>query len=231
MVAVLLHIVGTDVVPEVVTTAHKVGHIKVEHIALTGAIEVVENTEPFIRANLHTAGTQRRKPGAEFGTDSGKVHSCFLDVLFDNGNGDVLFLHNAIAANGQIQQHFVVFLPVLVLLVTLHGHQHRLFKVPAVHAVVVDGDLRAGTGIKAVQNCRVVKEHQLLIVQGCNLVVNIREPVDLGILVAGTEDTVFPDAVNRDKVLYLARDAVLFLFLCKKPFDRFQHIGVIPPSS
>ena len=230
MVAVLLHIVGTDVVPEVVTTAHKVGHIKVEHIALTGAIEVVENTESFIRADLHTAGTQRRKPGAEFGTDSGKVHSCFLDVLFDNGNGDVLFLHNAIAANGQIQQHFVMFLPVLILLVTLHGHQHRLFKVPAVHAVVVDGDLRAGTGIKAVQNCRVVKEHQLLIVQGCNLVVNIREPVDLGILVAGTEDTVFPDAVNGDQVLHLTRDAVLFLFLCKKPFHRFQHIGVIPPS-
>ena len=226
MIAVLLHIVGANIVPEVVTTVHGVGDIELEDIAFTGAKEVVQDTKPFVRIHFRASGTQGSKPGAKLRADSGEVQSCLLDVFLDHGDGDIFLLHGAVAANGFIQEHIVELLTVFVLCITLHRHQHGFLKIPAIHTMVVDGDFCTAAGIQTIEDRRVVKEHPLFIVRRCHLIVDIRKTIGFGILVSGTKNAVLPDAVDGDQILHLSGNAVRFLFLYQQFLDRFQHIWV-----
>ena len=53
---------------------------------------------------------------------TGKIGAGFLNILFGNGYGDILFLYNAVRSRGFVKQHLIVFLAVHITGIAAHRH-------------------------------------------------------------------------------------------------------------
>ncbi|CAN4026809.1 Cell division protein ZapA, partial [Dysosmobacter welbionis] len=113
--------------------------------------EVVQDTQALGGVQLHALGAKGRKVGNEVGSHTRKIGAGLLNILLHHGDGDILFLHNAVGSGGFIQQHLVIFPPVLIPEIPLHGHEDGRFKVGLIHTAVIDGDFRHRTGIQGIE--------------------------------------------------------------------------------
>ena len=148
VVGMLFDAVRTNVIPKAVAFTHIVLQVKGEGIFLTGAIEVVEDTQALQCRQLCTAGAQRREVLHKICPNSCKIGTGFLNVLLGHGDGDILLLQDPVGIHGLVQQHFVVFLPVLVQPVGLQRHEDGVFKVRTLQVMVVHRDLGGGSAVQ-----------------------------------------------------------------------------------
>ena len=229
IVAVLFHAVRADIVAEVVSLFHHVPRVKVKVHFFTGAVEVVQNAQPFRCVHGCAFGAERGEVGDEVCADTGEIGAGFLNILFCCGNCDILLLHNAIRAGRLIQQHLVVFLAVLVQSVPAQGHKDGILKIRLVHSAVVDSDFSDSSAVKAVQEFGVGQKHTLLILARRHLIVDVRKAEGLRKLIPDLENPVRPDTAYGDHILHLAGNAVLFLVLLDADFQRFNHWLSFPP--
>ena len=229
MIRRALYAVRADVVTEIMPQTRLPVHIKRECRLITGAIKVVENAQPLNGVQGHTLGTQVCEMGGQIRSDSRKICPCFLDVLLGHGDGNILFLCNAVCSGRLVQEHIVIFFAVLIQPVLLHGHQDGFLKIRPVQSVVIDGDLRGSSAVQAVQKLRVCQEHALFILTACHQIVDVRESEGLRELIPNLENAIRPDVLDRNKVLYFSRNLKLFLVLCKDRFDTLNHCACRPP--
>ena len=117
---------------------------------------------------------------------------------------------------GLVHEHLVILLAVHIPLIPAQGHEDGLLKVHAVEAAVVDRDLGGCSGVQTVQQLGISQKHGLLIRAAGHKIVDVREAVHLGKLVAHQKDAVRPDALDGDHILHPARDAVFFLVLLQQ---------------
>ena len=167
--------------------------------------------------------------GRQIRTDSGEIRSRFLNVFLTHGDGHILFLCDAVCSSCLIQEHIVVLHAVTVQSVTLHRHENGILKIRLVQPMVVDRDLRGCTAIQTIQKLRVGQEHAFLILSACHHIVDVAELVGLGKLVSYLKDTVRPNALDRDQILYLFRHHELLFILRQDCFDAFNHCLCRPP--
>ena len=81
---------------------------------LAHTVEIVKDTQSFIGFQFHAFTAEPAEVGNQIRTDTGKLVSCVLHILFIDRNGHILILHDGIGTRGLFKQNFVVFLPVLV---------------------------------------------------------------------------------------------------------------------
>ena len=228
IVAVFLDPVRADIVLEAVAPLHHLAGVENKLGFFALAVEVVQDTQALGGVQLHALGTQGRKVGNEVGSHAGKVGAGLLDVLLYHGDGDILFLHNAVGSGGFIQQHLVILPTVLVPEIPLYGHEDGCFKVCLVQAAVVDGDFRHRAGVQGIEQLRVGEKHGFLVLPAGYQVVDVRKAVGFGEAVAGQKNAVRPDTADGDHILHLPGDGVSLLFLLGHGFDGLNHAW--PPS-
>ena len=228
IVAVFLDPVRADIVLEAVAPLHHLTGIENKLGFLALAVEVVQDTQALGGVQLHALGAKGRKVGNEVGSHTRKIGAGLLNILLHHGDGDILFLHNAVGSGGFIQQHLVIFPPVLIPEIPLHGHEDGRFKVGLIHTAVIDGDFRHRTGIQGIEQLRIGEKHGFLILPAGHQIVDVAEFIGFGELVPHKEDAVRPDTADWDHILHLPGDGVTLLFLLRHGFDGLNHAW--PPS-
>ena len=151
IVARELHRVRADEILEVVSLSAGFLDVEAELRFFTGAVEVVENAEPFIRLQLHALTAEPSEVGNQVGTHTGKIVSRFLDILLAHRNGDIFLLNDRVRTGRLFKEHPIVLLTVLVKSIALQGEKNGFLKVCTVQTAVVNGDLGGCTAVKAVE--------------------------------------------------------------------------------
>ena len=228
IVAVFLDPVRADIVLEAVAPLHHLTGIENKLGFLALAVEVVQDTQALGGVQLHALGAKGRKVGNQVGSHTRKIGAGLLNILLHHGDGDILFLHNAVGSGGFIQQHLVIFPPVLIPEIPLHGHEDGRFKVGLIHTAVIDGDFRHRAGIQGIEQLRVGEEHGFLVLAAGHQIVDVAEFIGFGELVPHKKNAVRPDTADGDHILHLPGDGVTLLFLLRHGFDGLNHAW--PPS-
>ena len=228
IVALFFDPVRADIVLEAVAPLHHLAGIEHKLGFLALAVEVVQDTQALGGVQLHALGAKGRKVGNQVGSHTRKIGAGLLNILLHHGDGDILFLHNAVGSGGFIQQHLVILPSVLVPEVPLYGHEDGRFKVCFVQAAVVDGDFRHRAGIQGIEQLRVGEEHGFLILPAGHQIVDVAEFIGFGELVPHKKNAVRPDTADGDHILHLPGDGVTLLFLLGHGFDGLNHAW--PPS-
>ena len=228
IVAVFLDPIRADIVLKAVAPFHHLAGVEHKLGFLASAVEVVQDTQAFGGVQLHALGAKGRKMGNQVGSHTGKVGAGLLDVLLHHGDGDILLLGNAVGSGGLVQQHLVIFPPVLIPEIPLHGHEDGRFKGGLIHTAVIDGDFRHRAGIQGIEQLRVGEEHGFLILPAGHQIVDVAEFIGFGELVPHKKNAVRPDTADGDHILHLPGDGVAFLFLLGHGFDGLNHAW--PPS-
>ena len=217
------HGIRADVVPETVTLPGRVPQREAELIFFSPTVEAVENLQPF--HGVH--GTAGRAKGGEVGRKvrfhTGKEAPGGIHILFADGNCQKFLLDNAVAIGGLVQKHLVVFLPVVVQAIPLHGHEDGLFKVDLAHLMVEDGDFGGSSAIQTVDKGRVAPEHLFLVRLRSHLIIDVREAEGFCVPSTGEENPVLPDFLNGDHILDTARNDIFLLVLSHQSTNGFHH--------
>ena len=229
MIRRALYAVRADVVTEIMPQTRLPVHIKRECRLFTGAIKVVENAQPLNGVQGYTLGTQICEMGGQIRSNSRKICPCFLNVLLGHGNGNILFLRDAVCSGRFVQEHIVILFAVFIQPVLLHGHQDGFLKIRSIQSVVVDGDLRGSSAVQAVQKLRVCQEHTLFILPARHQIVDVRESEGFRELIPNLKNAIRPDVLDWNKILHLSRNLKLLLVLCKDRFDALNHCAWKPP--
>ena len=223
IVAVPFHGIRADVVPEAVPLPGRIPEREAELIFFALAVETVEDLQPFHGVHGAAGGAKGGKVGRKVCFHTGEETPGGIYILFTDGDGDELLLDNTIAIGGLVQKHLVVFLPVVVQAVPLHGHENGLLEVDLAHAVVEDGDFGGGSAVQAVDDGAIAPKHLLLVRLRCHLIVNIREAEAFRVPPAGEENPVLPDFLNGDHVLDTPGNDIFLPVLSHQSTNGFHH--------
>ena len=163
IVAVPFHGIRADVVPEAVALPGRVPQREAELIFFSPAVEAVENLQPFYGIHGTAGGAKGSEVRGQVCFHTGKEAPGGIHILFADGNCQKFLLDNTVAIGGLVQKHLIVFLPVVVQAIPLHGHEDGLFKVDLAHLMVEDGDFSGSSAIQTVDKGRVAPEHLFLV--------------------------------------------------------------------
>ena len=189
-------------------------NVKAEGGFFAHTVEVVEDTKPLVRFKLHAFAAEPAEMCNQICAHTSKVCSCVLHIFLIDRDRHILILHDSVCSSSLFEQHFIVFLTVLVQLISRLWNQDCFLKVQSIQAAIVDCDFCRCAGIKRIKQLRVFKEHRFLILTACYGVVYIRKLKGLGKLVLShLKDTVIIDGGNGDHILNALRHDKLFLVL------------------
>ena len=175
MPALELHAVGADIVLKVVTALHGRFQVKVKILLLAATEKVVEYAQAVIDRQFTQTGGNLTVACGKVAAYTVEKGSCFLDILFLHGNGDVLFLDDVMALCGLVQQICIVFGTVAVPAVLHHRHQNGAAKGVFIQAAVINADFRFRVGFQRVEYIAVSHKHFQLVVAGGDGIVNIKK--------------------------------------------------------
>ena len=223
IVAVPLDGIRADVVPEAVTLPGRVPQREAELIFFSPAVEAVKNLQPFHGIHGAAGGAKGSEVRGQVCFHTGKEAPGGIHILFADGNCQKFLLDNTVAIGGLVQKHLVVFLPVVVQAVPLHGHEDGLLKVDLAHTVVEDSDFGGGSAVQAVDDGAIAPKHLLLVRLRCHLIVNIREAEAFRVPPAGEENPVLPYFLNGDHVLNTPGNDILLPILPHQSANGFHH--------
>jgi len=223
IVAVPLDGIRTDVVPEAVALAGRIPQREVELIFLSAAVEAVENLQPFHGVHGAAGGAKGSEVRGQVCFHTGKEAPGSIHILFADGNGQKFLLDNAVAIGGLVQKHLIVFLPVVVQAIPLHGHEDGFFKVDLAHFMVEDGDFGGSSAIQTVDKGRVTPEHLFFVRFRGHLIIDVRKAEGFCVPSAGEKNPVLPDLLNGDHILDTARDHILLPVLPQKITNGFHQ--------
>ena len=140
---------------------------------------------------------------SQFCANALEAAACFFNVSLIDRNGNILVLYNAAGAHRFVQHHLIVFLTVMIQAVMRHGQKNILFKIRAVQAAVVYGNLCCCSGFQCVNQRRISLEHGFLICRMGYGIIDIRKLKGLGKLCfSNLKNAIRPDCLNRDYILH-----------------------------
>ena len=223
IVAVPFHGIRADVVPEAMTLPGRVPQREAELIFLSPTVEAMENLQPFHGIHGTASGAKDSEVGRKVRFHPGKETPGGIHVLFADGNCQKLLLDNAVAIGGLVQKHLVVFLPVVVQTVPLHGHEDGLFKVDLAHLMVKDGDFGGSSAIQTVDKGRVAPEHLLLVRLRGHLIIDVRKAEGFCVPSTSEENPVLPDFLNGDHILDTPGNDIFLPVLSHQSTNGFHH--------
>ena len=211
MVCLEAQSIRADIVPEIVSLPHGIAQVKVELFFLTGAEEIVKDTQTLLIIQRTRTALQPAEVLAKVGIDPMEEGAGLLDALPCNGHGDVLILDQVIALGCLVGHDPVVLSAVAIQIIPTLPHQNIALKVRAIQPPVVDGDLRSGVCGQTVQHTAVSREHIPLILMGGQRVVDVRKPPCAAVFTAAhLPDSVPIDLLNGDGLLDAVGDAEVF---------------------
>ena len=156
---------------------------------------------------------------SQIGRDTGEIGSRFLDIFFDDRNGQIFLLNNAVCVACLIKQNIVVFLTVAVKLITVFRNKDFLFKVHLVDTAIVDCKLCGSTAVKTVEQLGIAEKHRFFILLAGNKVIDIGETKGLCKLIADLKNTVLPNGCNGDIIVNRFRGGIFFFILFEHCFE------------
>ena len=218
-----LHGIRADVVPEAVTLPGRVPQRETELIFFSPAVEAVENLQPLHGIHGSAGGAKGSEVGRKVCFHTGKEAPGGIHILFADGNCQKFLLDNAVAIGGLVQKHLVVFLPVVVQAVPLHGHEDGLFKVDLAHLMVEDGDFGGSSAIQTVDEGRVAPEHLFFVRLRGHLIIDVREAEGFCVPPTGEENSVLPDFLNGDHILDTPGNDIFLPVLSHQSTNGFHH--------
>ena len=159
-----LQAVRTDSILEGMPFPHTVPEVDAEPILLSGAVEIMEDSQPFHGIQLLTVGVQTVEVGSHIMHGPVKKRPGLLRAFAVDREGDIPLLHHAVGSvGGLVQKHGVVLRPVSVQMIVPARDEDLLFHIFPCDTLVVDGDLGSGPGIQCIEQFGVVQEHRRLV--------------------------------------------------------------------
>ena len=196
-----------DGVAEVV--AAPLGGLQVEGEGgfLPYAEEVMEQPQTLVEGDFPYAGIHTTEASGQVSSHAGEEGAGLLDTVLGNGHGDVLLLHQIVAAAGLVQQNVVVLAAHVVAAILPVGHQEVSAELLPVQLPVYQRQLDTCVDGQAVENAAVAQKQLHLFLWRGYGVIDIKKTPGLGKPAAYTKDTVFIDALDGDGLLHAAWDA------------------------
>ena len=210
---------------------HGIAEIKAEMLFLTGAEEIMEDTQPILVVQRLCAALQPSEVFAEIGVYPVKKGAGLIHVLPSHRNRDVLVLNQIVALCGLVGQDAVVLPAVTVQTVPSLPHQDTALEVRAVETPVVDGDFGSGIRWQAIQCAAIGRKHISLILMGGQCIVDVCEAPCAAELAAGLPDAVPIDLLDGDGLLDAARDSEPLALTSVCGNQRFNHRCFSPSRS
>ena len=127
--------------------------------------------------------------------------------MLGNGHGDVLLLHQIVAAAGLVQQNAVVLAAHIVAAILPVGHQEIPAELLPVELAVHQRQLNTRVDGQAVEDAAVAQKQLHLFLWRGYGVIDIKKTPGLGKPAAYTKDTVFIDALDGNGLLHTARNS------------------------
>ena len=132
MVCLEAQSIRADIVPEIVSLPHGIAQVKVELFFLTGAEEIVKDTQTLLIIQRTRTALQPAEVLAKVGIDPMEEGAGLLDALPRNGHGDVLILDQVIALGCLVGHDSVVLSAVAIQIISTLPHQNTALKVRAI---------------------------------------------------------------------------------------------------
>ena len=85
--------------------------------------EVMEQAQALVEGDFPYTRIHAAQASGQVGAHAGEEGASLLDTVLGNGHGDVLLLHQIVAAAGLVQQNVVVFAAHVVAAILPVGHQ------------------------------------------------------------------------------------------------------------
>ena len=147
-----------DGVAEVV--APPLGGLQVEGKSrfLPYAEEVMEQPQALVEGDFPYTGIHAAQASGQVGADTGEEGAGLLDAALGHGHGDVLLLHQIVAAGGLVQQNAVVLAAHIVAAILPVGHQEVSAELLPVELSVHQRQLDARVNGQTVEDAAVAQE-------------------------------------------------------------------------
>ena len=213
------HRIRTDMVLKAVPQFCGRFQIKTEMTFLSGPVKAVQYMEFFLCVQFLALGTQVAEMGNQPVSGTQEIIPCVLHVFPVYRDRHIQLPDHAVGSHCLFHKHVVDFLPVLIQTVILLRDKDCLFQFLFVQPADNDSQLGGRSAVKEVKDIGILQKHRFLIFLRRHFKVNVCKPVCLRILVFSYQkDPVFPDRLDRDRLLYALRDLKLLLVL---PHDGF----------
>ena len=125
---------------------------------LPHAEEVVEQPQALVEGDFPYAGIHAAQASGQVSSHAGEEGASLLDAALGHRHGDVLLLHQIVAAAGLVQQNVVVLAAHIVAAILPVGHQEIPAELLPVELAVHQRQLNACVYGQAVENAAVAQE-------------------------------------------------------------------------
>ena len=173
---------------------------------LSYAEEVMEQPQALVEGDFTDAGIHAAEASGQVSSHAGEEGAGLLDAALGHGHGDVLLLHQIVAAAGLVQQNVVVLAAHIVAAILPVGHQEVSAKLLPVKLAVHQRQFDPRVNGQAVKDAAVAQKQLHLLFRRGHGVIDIKKAPGLGKPAAHTKDTVFIDALDGDGLLHAAWD-------------------------
>ena len=169
--------------------------------------EVMEQAQTLVEGDFPYAGIHAAQASGQVGSHAGEEGAGLLDAALGHRHGDVLLLHQIVAAAGLVQQNTVVLAAHIVAAILPVGHQEIPAELLPVELAVHQRQLNACVDGQAVENAAVAQKQLHLLFRRGHGVIDVKKAPGLGKPAAYTKDTVLIDALDGDGLLHAAGNA------------------------
>ena len=154
----------------------------------------MEQPQALVEGDFPYAGIHAAEASGQVSSHAGEEGASLLDTALGNGHGDVLLLHQIVAAAGLVQQNVVVLAAHIVAAILPVGHQEIPAELLPVQLSVYQRQLDTCVDGQAVENAAVAQKQLQLLFRRGHGVIDVKKTPGLGKPAAHTKDTVFIDA-------------------------------------
>ena len=174
---------------------------------LPHAEEVVEQPQTLVEGDFPYTGIHAAETRCQISSHAGEEGAGLLDAALVHGHGDVLLLHQIVAAAGLVQQNVVVLAAHIVAAILPVGHQEVSAELLPVELAVHQRQLDARVDGQAVKDAAVAQKQLHLFLWRGYGVIDIKKTPGLGKPAAYLKNAVLIDALDGDGLLHAAGNA------------------------
>ena len=193
-----------DGVAEVVAPPLSGLQVEGEGRFLPHAEEVVEQPQAFVEGDFPYAGIHTTEASGQVSSHTGEEGAGLLDAALGHGHGDVLLLHQIIAARRLVQQEVVVLPAQIVPPVLPVGHEQVPAKLFPVKLSVYQCQLDARVHRQTVEYAAVAQKQLHLLFRRSHGIIDIKKAPGLGKPAAHLKNAVFVNAFDGNRLLHAA---------------------------
>ena len=196
-----------DGIAEVVAAPLSGLQVEGESRFLPHAEEVVEQAQALVEGDFPYTGIHAAQASGQVSSHAGEEGAGLLDAALGHRHGDVLLLHQIVAAAGLVQQNVVVFAAHVVAAILPVGHQEIPAELLPVKLAVHQRQLDACVDGQAVENAAVAQKQLHLLFRRGHGVIDVKKAPGLGKPAAYLKNAVFINALDGDGLLHTAENA------------------------